>query len=892
MLGHHPFRATRSKSHNIRANRTPPGLESLEGRRMMHASSDFLGPPIEEALAVAADSVLIEESAVALDLASQLSGRNLQVRVNNNMQEISQNLLPILAAQQGVNRFSIEDRELARGNTDWWPCHTQHDWTFSITDISVEVPINSDTVGVEFADGNRVNTDWDMDDFDLSATFRFHWPKNDSLYCRLVGSDYNIQATVDVTGLRGELDVSLDANLVDSGIEIEEIEKLRLSVDQVDFRRDYLNRIVDGGLQVASLFGTDCSDLDSCTNMAIDRLLQENQNIQNHMVDTFDGFLDQTLNLEGDLTANELDLDYSFRLDGLHTSDNRNRLTTEWRLDVDSSDELHDCALELTQSHYEPPLDYTTGEEIEVVVPFSAVNGMIYQIGRQGAFCFDSDWALDGLTVAASVRPDGAFRIDSGDVSDDRVELVMTIPVSAEFNAGDVLSGTATADIEIHAQLTLDDDAGLQLEYDTARVNDLTGTVTVTLGSFVQEIDTEIFADDVQSIIQDQLAASFSTIPLLPKVLNLDSLAPYSLELAEIAADDVSVAFGFGLTTPRIAPGESMTSTDGRFDLRLQHDGNLVLYYVPTGGAMWSSQTAGNQVSEARVQGDGNFVLYHGQTVVWSTDTAGTPGARLVVQNDGNAVIYAPDGRPVWATNTEWGADIEHRSDKLVLGQELSRGQSVDSADNRFQFVLQTDGNLVLYYRSTGVVLWASGTNGRTVTHARMQGDGNLVLYNGRTAVWSTRTAGNPGAQLVVQNDGNVVLYRTNGRAVWSTRTSWVRNIHNRPDNLVMGEQLTPGQSVWSANRRFRFVLQTDGNLVLYDNARNRALWATGTNGRRVTRAVMQVDGNLVLYNGHVAVWSTRTRSRGATLVVQDDGNVVLYGVNGRPVWATNTSGR
>ena len=54
-------------------------------------------------------------------------------------------------------------------------------------------------------------------------------------------------------------------------------------------------------------------------------------------------------------------------------------------------------------------------------------------------------------------------------------------------------------------------------------------------------------------------------------------------------------------------------------------------------------------------------------------------------------------------------------------------------------------------------------------------------------------------------------------------------------------------------------VLQTDGNLVLY-SAAHRALWASGTKGSGATRLVMQDDGNLVLYPASgPAVWATHT---------------------------------
>ncbi|MEW5743743.1 MAG: peptidoglycan DD-metalloendopeptidase family protein [Myxococcota bacterium] len=106
----------------------------------------------------------------------------------------------------------------------------------------------------------------------------------------------------------------------------------------------------------------------------------------------------------------------------------------------------------------------------------------------------------------------------------------------------------------------------------------------------------------------------------------------------------------------------------------------------------------------------------------------------------------------------------------LASGGVLLANQMVVSCDGRFLFVMQGDGNLVLYQQGRGA-LWSSRTNGSGAKAAILQGDGNLVLYaDNWRAVWSTNTANRPGATLAVQNDGNVVLYQ-GGVARWHTHT-------------------------------------------------------------------------------------------------------------------------
>jgi hypothetical protein len=226
--------------------------------------------------------------------------------------------------------------------------------------------------------------------------------------------------------------------------------------------------------------------------------------------------------------------------------------------------------------------------------------------------------------------------------------------------------------------------------------------------------------------------------------------------------------------------------------------------------------------------------------------------------------------------------------DSMQPGEVLAPGDAIASADGRYAFIYQLDGNLVLYQGSTA--LWASGTNGRGFGSCIMQSDGNLVLYiGGPFAVWASGTNGSPGSHLTLQNDGNVVIYKPSGQAVWATNTNLPTGPVAHGDQMHPGEVLNPGQSIASFDGQYVFIYQTDGNLVLYRSG--VALWSSGTNGRGVGVCIMQTDGNLVLYTrgGH-AIWASNTNgSPGSHLVVQADGNVVVYKPTGQAIWSTNT---
>lgn len=102
-------------------------------------------------------------------------------------------------------------------------------------------------------------------------------------------------------------------------------------------------------------------------------------------------------------------------------------------------------------------------------------------------------------------------------------------------------------------------------------------------------------------------------------------------------------------------------------------------------------------------------------------------------------------------------------------GQGIIAGQSLTSCDGRFTLSLQLDGNLVLYQGSSA--LWASHTNGSTGYAAVMQSDGNFVLYDMQAhALWAAGTSSHAGSHLSLQNDGNLVVYE-GGSALWATNT-------------------------------------------------------------------------------------------------------------------------
>lgn len=228
-----------------------------------------------------------------------------------------------------------------------------------------------------------------------------------------------------------------------------------------------------------------------------------------------------------------------------------------------------------------------------------------------------------------------------------------------------------------------------------------------------------------------------------------------------------------------LSPGQSLNGKTKI--LVMQTDGNLVLYLKGTNGQpavpVWASNTWGNWGARAVMQSDGNLVVYRAggsspADALWSTGTYNHWWAHLELADNGDLAVYGSQpGLPLWNTNSwEWPASWY----VMQNGLGLTPGQSIESAT--VWLIMQYDGNLVIYRKRDGAVLWASGTNGHPCHDITMQSDGNLVEYGmGFGATWATGTWGNQGAFARLQDDGNFVIYRKGGgtpdTALWSTGT-------------------------------------------------------------------------------------------------------------------------
>ena len=290
-------------------------------------------------------------------------------------------------------------------------------------------------------------------------------------------------------------------------------------------------------------------------------------------------------------------------------------------------------------------------------------------------------------------------------------------------------------------------------------------------------------------------------------------------------------------------------------------------------------------------------------------------------------VVLAPTPTPVYSpTPVPTPALIAPTTSNILSsGQVLAVGATIYSTDRRYSFKFQSDGNLVLY--DNGSAIWSSGTSGIGIGgYVVMQSDGNLVLYNSNgIPLWHTATHGNRGAYLIVQNgatmytaagsllkalSGNLTPTPTPSPTLTPiptpvptltptpsstpmptpipsptptptpTPTPSPTPISSSSDILSLGQSMAVENPILSTDRRYSFKFQSDGNLVLYDNG--LPTWNSGTYNSGIGgRVIMQPDGNLVLYgSNNVPLWNAGTYGNpGAYLKV--DGGAGVYNSGG-----------
>ena len=535
-----------------------------------------------------------------------LTDPHVEIRLNHDMEAVTETILPEIAEDFELESFSMNDIPITSGTVPNWitdtllRCHRDYDWQLNVKSLTVNTPVNEDTFDVRFKNGNEIELDADMDAFKVYATLEFDWPKNDTWWCDTFGTNIHFETDVTVSGLEAEFDVIVDA-AANSSINIVDIDKFELELDDVAFADSFLDTLVDGAITIGETIGLlDCGDLDDCINDEIDKQLKNTGDVEDFLQNAVDSFIDNTLDIGDTVDAGEVELTYAVGLENIETSGPDDRLSTFWDVDVSSDEDAHYCAEDLTRQTYSVPTEYTTDEDVEAVIPFGVITDTMYEAGQQGVFCTDFEVEHNGVQLSAAVKPHGAVTVESGAESQwtavfsgvdtnrsastipggitstptepislpDSESLIFTIPMAVDVTGGGdtgslgTIGGVpgaiefdlpynfdaeVTGDLVVTTRLSSSETDGLELLFESIDVRNLDTTVSVDVGPVSVDVDSADLSEWIEEALDEQLDRDLPVLQLLPHVIDLDATGKYELQLNEVESDGYSIAVGFSI---------------------------------------------------------------------------------------------------------------------------------------------------------------------------------------------------------------------------------------------------------------------------------------------------------------------------------------------------------
>lgn len=146
-----------------------------------------------------------------------------------------------------------------------------------------------------------------------------------------------------------------------------------------------------------------------------------------------------------------------------------------------------------------------------------------------------------------------------------------------------------------------------------------------------------------------------------------------------------------------LARGQSVASTNGRYRLVFQNDGNLVL--LADGSVQWASGTAEQGADRVIMQHNGVLAIYRpltwGSEPVWISRSVGADGAVLSVRDEGGVVIRR-EGHPIL-----WSAALPAPDVGLPGVKHVVYGRG-----DQMVWLVNADGSLFDSYPVSGRATW------------------------------------------------------------------------------------------------------------------------------------------------------------------------------------------
>ncbi|OWA54377.1 hypothetical protein BV898_18781 [Hypsibius exemplaris] len=379
--------------------------------------------------------------------------------------------------------------------------------------------------------------------------------------------------------------------------------------------------------------------------------------------------------------------------------------------------------------------------------------------------------------------------------------------------------------------------------------------------------------------------------------------------------------------------GQVMWSPSRTTQLRMQADGNLVVYRECDHQVIWASQS---NYSDFRsrplsllMQSDGNLVMYDARhTLVWASGTAGAPftASHLRLDDTGSLCIGKARGECLWKSGGIGLCrlvDASQFQDAQVIlssGKAMTKGQKRISRNKACLLTLQEDGDLLLYRQCDGVAIFSVrhgldspeglGNDSKAfVSQLAIDVDGRLhvnkatqyreTLFRGIKTPAKSSSDNITLADLRLSDDCQLCVFKE-GACLWFGHAkTYPCPVTLAGSVLKSGQTLSAGQSLNSPRHNVQLKMENNGNLWLRRGCDEELAWGILLGDvfpmDVPSEVTMQADGNLALYNSEkVLVWDSGTTGKkfaGADLWVNNDGALCIAKNGSRCLWTSGGYG-
>ena len=231
----------------------------------------------------------------------------------------------------------------------------------------------------------------------------------------------------------------------------------------------------------------------------------------------------------------------------------------------------------------------------------------------------------------------------------------------------------------------------------------------------------------------------------------------------------------------------------------------------------------------------------------------------------------------------------------LTAGIQIDNGRSLSSQNGRFRAFVNTNCRLVI--TDNDVLSWVSNTTANSgctsSSYFELMPNGSIQVFNSSSPSslsWTNDVPAGANSTLTLGNTG-ILRVVTHGQQTLAWNSA-LGGTSNNDYTLTLGQTLSFGRSMFSANGAWQATIDLNGNFDITPTAGGAPVWQTGTlvTGAR-TLQVRSSDSSILLLDPSLAsTWASGTAGMiGSKLVLGDKGVLRYYGAVGQ-LWNSTVS--